>query len=244
MNPSNAAIHVETAVVVALFVLGYATFHRDMLAAIFIRPFADRLPDGKEQAYTLFLRRFSTIFTVGLVPLTTIFIVFGRGAREYGIGLPDDPLWFLAGFVFCLVILPIMTPFIRKPNLGNTLPRARIASWNRNDRTWNAISWICYLAAYEAGLRGYVLFALMRSVGIWPAILVMTAIYVFIHLDKPWEEVIGSALMGPVFGLIALYSGSVLIPWLMHSFIANATDILVLRSRDHPVTDRSRASGA
>ncbi len=244
MNPSTTSLHVETAVVVALFVLSYATFHRDILGAIFIRPFTNRLPEGKEQAYTLFLRRFSTIFILGLIPSGIIFILFRRNPGENGFGLPDDPLWFLVGFVLCLIILPIMIPFIRKPNLGRTVPRARINGWDRNDRTWNAISWTCYLVAYEAGLRGYVLFTLMRSVGVWPAILVMTALYVFIHLDKPWEEVLGSALMGPVFGLIALYSGSILIPWLMHSFIANTTDILALRHRDHPVSDRSRAAGA
>jgi membrane protease YdiL (CAAX protease family) len=215
-----------------------------MLGALLIRPFADRLPEGKEQAYTLFLRRFSTIIVIGVIPLAVISLLFRRGLADYGLALPDDPLWFLAGFILCLIILPIMIPFIRKPNLGDTVPRARITGWNRRDRVWNALSWICYLAAYEAGLRGYVLFTLMRSVGIWPAILLMTALYVFIHLDKPWEEVLGSALMGPVFGLIALYSGSILIPWLMHSFIANTTDIVAIRRNDQPVTDRSRAAGA
>jgi len=244
VNPAAASFHVETAVVVALFVLSYATFHRGMLSALFIRPFTDRIPDGKDQAYSLFLNRFSTVLILGVIPLVTIFILFGRNPGENGIGLPDDPLWFLAGFVLCLIILPVMTPFIRKPNLGRTLPRARITGWNRSDRTWNALSWTCYLAAYEAGLRGYVLFTLMRSVGIWSAILLMTALYVFIHLDKPWEEVVGSALLGPLFGLIALYSGSVLIPWLMHVFIANMTDILVLRYRERSLSDRSRAAGA
>ena len=225
MNLSLPPIHLETMVVVLLFALCYTTYHVDLLAPLFIRPFIGKVSGDRRQAYTLFL-------------------LFDREPGEYGLRLPMEPLWFLVGFAACLLAFLILFTWTRKPASAETVPYARLSEWRRSDRTWNALSWITYLAAYESCLRGYLLFSLMRSIGAWPAILAMTAIYVIIHLDKQRDEVIGSALLGLVFGAITLASGSILVPWLIHMFIAVGTDILAIRFHHRVIRIPNREAGS
>jgi membrane protease YdiL (CAAX protease family) len=237
MNQVPATLHLETAVVVALFVLCFATYHRDLLTAFFFLPFSGKVSEERQQAYTMFLRRFSGVILFGVIPLTCLFLIFNRSPAEYGLHLPTDPIWFLIAVAVCLLVLPVLILVTRRPVFRKSVPYARLRTWRRTDRIWNAISWGCYLAAYEAGLRGYLLFSLMRSIGEWPAILVMTAIYVIIHVNKRWEEALGGALMGPVLGYLALTTGSILIPWLIHVFIANTVDALAVRYRNQVVSE-------
>jgi len=244
VNLSLPPIHLETMVVVLLFALCYTTYHFDLLAPLFIRPFIGKVSGDRRQAYTLFLHRFSGVFLLGLIPLTFLFLLFDREPGEYGLRLPMEPLWFLVGLAACLLAFLILFTWTRKPALAETFPYARLSEWRRSDRTWNALSWITYLAAYESCLRGYLLFSLMRSIGAWPAILAMTAIYVIIHLDKQRDEVIGSALLGLLFGAITLASGSILVPCLIHMFIAVGTDILAIRFHHRVIRIPNREAGS
>ncbi len=244
MNLPLNPIHIEAIVAVLIFGLSYATYHFDLLALIFIRPFIKKVPEEKRQAYTLFLHRFSGVFILGLIPLTILFLIFARDPGEYGFRFPQEPLWFLVGLAACIFSFLILRAWARKPVAAETVPPARLSEWRRPDTTWNALSWVTYLAAYESALRGYLLFSLMRSIGAVPAILVMTLIYVIIHLDKQREEVIGSALLGLVFGAITLASGSILVPWLIHVFIAVGSDTLVIRFHYRPVRALNREAGS
>lgn len=229
MNTHLPAIHIETAITIGIFVLCFAVYHRDLLAGLFLRPFMGRMSPGRQQAYTLFLRRFSGVILFGIIPLTSLFLIYGRSAAEYGLKLPDQPIWYLAGIGLCVLFFPVLAITIRKSTLRESVPYARLTEWRRSDRFWNLISWMFYLIAYEAGLRGYLLFSLERSVGEWPAILLMTAIYTIIHINKRWEEAALSVVGGPVLGYLALNSGSIIIPWMIHVFVANVSDALVLR---------------
>jgi len=236
--------HLEAIAAVLLFGLSYATYHFDLLSPLFIKPFFRKVPGEKRQAYTLFLHRFSGVFILGLIPLTILIILFDRVPAEYGLRLPAEPWWYLVGLAIGLLAIVALSTWARQPASAEIRPLARLDEWQRSDRVWNILSWITYLGAYESALRGYLLYALMRSIGIWPAILLMTVFYVIVHLDKEKEEVIGSALLGPLFGVITLASGSIFVPWLIHTCIAAGSDTMVVRFHHRPVSALRREAGS
>ncbi|MFC1499835.1 CPBP family intramembrane glutamic endopeptidase [Candidatus Zixiibacteriota bacterium] len=240
MNLTIPPIHTEAIAAVLLFVISYATYHFDLLARLFIQPFVKRVPGEKRQAYSLFLRRISGAFILGLIPLTVLSLIFDRDPGEYGFQLPTEPLWLVPTLAACTIIFFVLLNWIRKPASAESFPFARLSEWHCSERAVNALSWITYLAAYESALRGYLFFSLMRSIGAGPAILLVTAIYVSIHLGRPRKEVLGAAFGGPAFCIVALASGSILIPWLIHAFIAVGIDTLAIRFHYRVIRIRNR----
>ena len=98
-------------------------------------------------------------------------------------------------------------------------------------RGWAA--WALYLLGYEYLFRGALLFGLAATLGAWPALAITTAIYALVHLPKPMlGETLGSVAMGFLFGAMALGTGAIWAPWLVHLGIVVVTETSAGRS--HP----------
>ncbi len=86
-------------------------------------------------------------------------------------------------------------------------------------------AWAIYLLGYEYLFRGALLFGLAATLGVWPALAVTTALYALVHLPKPMlGETLGSVVMGFLFGAMALATGAIWAPWLVHMGIVVITE--------------------
>ncbi len=96
-----------------------------------------------------------------------------------------------------------------------------------------AYAWFAYgfyMFGWEYFFRGYMLFGLQRSIGLW-AVVVQAIAFGIMHIGKPIPEVIGSFIAGIVLGLIALNSKSFFPAFVLHWASAVLFDILVLSGR-------------
>jgi membrane protease YdiL (CAAX protease family) len=165
----------------------------------------------------------------GLIPFLSIFFVLEGTPYEYGFALVENPLFYVSALILCALLFPVLLAFSKTPEAEKNSPLSCPEGLTAGLVIWHVFSRVLYLTGYEFLIRGYLLFTLARFMNAWPAIFVVTALYTCIHIEKGKGEAIGSFLMGIVFGLLALMSGSVLIPLLVHAYIAVVVDILVLR---------------
>jgi membrane protease YdiL (CAAX protease family) len=109
-------------------------------------------------------------------------------------------------------------------------PEINVQRWDLSLLAINTLSWVMYLAAYEYFFRGFLLYPLTERFGSWPAILITTGLFSFSHLTKEPQEQAAAIPIGVFYGLTALLTGSILGPFLVHSFIAPTTDVLAILS--------------
>lgn len=138
----------------------------------------------------------------GLVPLLVIVFAFRDRPSAYGLRL-GDWRWGAGLAIFgCAVMTPIVLLLAAQPDF----------------RAYYAISWaptsdllvthVIDLFPSEFLIRGFLLFALFRSMGPM-GLVVATLPFVFIHLGKPEVELFSTMLGGLVFGWLNWRTGSI-----------------------------------
>lgn len=93
----------------------------------------------------------------------------------------------------------------------------------------NALGWAIYLFGYEFLFRGVLLFPLVDSIGVWPAIAVNIALYSATHIPKGLDETIGAIPLGLVLCLLTLASGTIWIAFLVHVAMAWTNSFTALK---------------
>ncbi len=104
-------------------------------------------------------------------------------------------------------------------------PQVRRIEWTRRRVLLNALFWTLYLIGYEYVFRGYLLFPLVPELGIDGAIALNASLYALAHIYKGPGEAFGAFFLGIIFCLIALATGSFLIPLVMHIIMALGNDM-------------------
>jgi membrane protease YdiL (CAAX protease family) len=108
-------------------------------------------------------------------------------------------------------------------------PEMAVTTWDRRVIALNTSSWGLYLAGYEFFFRGFLLTVLVTELGVWPAILITTALYVYSHLPQPFSQPLGALSLGVILAVGTLLTGSLLAAWLIHLFVASFSDVLAVR---------------
>ena len=181
------------------------------------------------QATGVLVSRISRGVLLGVCCLLTA-SALGSRPSDIGVGTVA-PLETLAmvGVGF-LVLLPLLMLSAKKPEVQAMYPeiRARVQPRLLIRQSW--VAWAVYLWGYELLFRGFLLFELVAHWGVWPGLTVSTVLYVMAHLDKLADETAGSLFAGFLFGAMALLSGGIWAPWLLHTLIATVTESLAARA--------------
>lgn len=147
-----------------------------------------------------------------------------------GLGLGD----FKAGLKLVIVAIPfIVLPIIY---LASDMPELRseypLAKTLLQDHSWiltYELSYIFfYYIAWEFFFRGFLLFGLLPKFGAMNAVLIQTISSCLIHIGKPEGEIIGSILVGIIFGAIALRTRSIWYVFIIHAAIGVMTDLFII----------------
>jgi membrane protease YdiL (CAAX protease family) len=172
------------------------------------------------------LQRLSGLVLLGVAPLVVGWIAWGRAPSAYGVTWQGVGWWQTGAWVAgaAAALLPVV--WVASGGRGHQAmyPQARLTRWT--PRRWgvNAATWAVYLLGYEAFFRGFLLWPLLEPFGVWPAVGVNTALYVYAHLPKEAGETLGCVVMGVVFALMALTTGAIWAPWLAHVVVATASE--------------------
>ncbi len=169
--------------------------------------------------------------TLGAVLFTAVALGLG-----FGFGLPlgltlthldVSLLWTALPYA---ALLPILWSQSRKPSFQRLYPEVR-RPFDGRTRTLNALAWLTYLIGYELFFRGLLVLALAPLIGPWPAVMASLMGYVFAHLHKYPGEAVGSLFTGLGFSIVALETGSLVQPFVLHVLLALTTDELTSRAR-------------
>lgn len=127
-----------------------------------------------------------------------------------------------------LIVLLVALPLIHRRSASADhrarYPQIQRSHWRPHDHLSNAATWWVYLLGYEAFFRGFLLLGLAPALGPGPALALTTAFYAAVHLPKGAGETLGSWVMGLLFGVAALESGSFFAPFLAHVILATSND--------------------
>lgn len=154
-------------------------------------------------------------FLFGVVPAVLLGFL-GRDPIALGLRPPALAPFVIVVGVVGLLVLPLVVLDARRRVDSSSVPQLRRSRMTPEFVVASVGVWALYLLGYEFLFRGFLLAPLAEAWGAWPALACSTALYVLAHLHKGSAEVLGSIPMGLVFGLMALYTGGIWAPWLLH----------------------------
>jgi len=141
--------------------------------------------------------------------------------------LPSAEAWAVTGGGLAL-LLPVLWLAAGGEAHRTHYPQIRAERWTRGLVGVEALSWGAYLVAYEWTFRGLLVCALASVVGVWPALLIGTALYVLAHLEKGLGECLACVPMGLGFGVLAWWSQSLWAPVALHLGLALAGNLFAV----------------
>jgi len=165
-----------------------------------------------------------------IVPVLYIKLYRKESLSAYGVQIGDGRF----GLRFVLIAVPfIVVPLIYiaagMPDIRAEYPLARVLFERREWLFWYELAYVIfYYIAWEFFFRGFLLFGIKKYWGAMPAVLIQTISSCLIHLGKPDGEILGSILIGILFGAIALRTRSVWYVFILHAAIGVLTDLFVL----------------
>lgn len=179
-------------------------------------------PSADRAMRALAIQRIGGAVVLGLPPLLLAMALHGHAFSDLGLAAPQLVPLVLYLLGLGLPIAAVILIASRRPQFGEHYPELRLplTAWTPHRVRRNRLLWGVYLFGYETLFRGVLLFGLIPHVGVWPAIAIQTAFYAAVHLPKNAGECAGSAVMGTLFSLGALWSQSVLAPFLLHWSVA------------------------
>lgn len=184
-----------------------------------------------EIGYVLF-QRLLGILIFGIVPLLAILFWGTKNMDDFGVIAPVPETYF---WTIILSILIITLNYInaRTPENLELYPQIREKIWSLQLIILSATSWVGYLLSYEFLFRGFLLFSAMSLLGLWPAIILNTAIYSLVHLPKGVKETIGAIPLGIILCYLTASTGSIWIAVATHIVMAVSNEWLSLRAHPH-----------
>jgi membrane protease YdiL (CAAX protease family) len=127
------------------------------------------------------------------------------------------------------LVVPIIYLASQMPDIRQEYPLSKLLHSHHELVLWYEFTRIfVYYVAWEFFFRGFLLFGLRKQFGSMNAILIQTISSCLIHLGKPEGEILGSIILGIIFGAIAIRTRSFLYVFILHSTIGVLTDIFIL----------------
>jgi membrane protease YdiL (CAAX protease family) len=184
-----------------------------------------------EAIWSILLGRLLGFVMLGPVPAIVALLFLPPSPNRYGLNLQDYSISLIASAAVCPIVGAILyLGYKIWPGSLKGYPEINVECWDRQLLTLNALSWFIYLSGYEFFFRGFLLYPLAEHFGSWPSIFVTTVIYSFTHLVKQPQEMASAAMLGIFYGGIALLTGSLLSPYLVHIFISPTSEYLAIRA--------------
>jgi membrane protease YdiL (CAAX protease family) len=183
------------------------------------------------ETYNILFQRFLGAIIFGIIPLMIILCSGTKNISEFGIIAPVSGTYIWT-IIISTIIITINYFNSQTPENLEIYPQIRTKDWSMGLLLLSALSWIVYLLSFEFLFRGFLFFASVRLIGLWPAIIVNTAIYSLVHLPKGFKETIGAIPFGILLCFVTFKTGSIWIAVVTHIVMALSNEWLSLKA--HP----------
>lgn len=182
---------------------------------------------GLEESAFMFA---SAFVLLGIIPFIIGKVVFRESFEGLGICLGNWRLGVkMIAVLFPLIVLLMLFPASRTPEMTAFYPFAAEAKSSLEGFLLLEIPrGIFFYTAWEFFFRGFMLFGLKNHVGPWLAICIQTVPQCLWHIGMPNGEILSSIAGGLLFGLMALRTGSIVWPLLLHYLIGVGLDVLII----------------
>jgi len=194
---------------------------------------SNKLRESKSENNILpvILQRIIGIFFFGFSTLTAILFVLHSNPVFFGTTLPGGKTFV---WLFGLSVFIIPMNYYNSKNNENLAqyPQIRTSEWSVSLLILSALSWIAYLFAYEFMFRGFFLFASIPLLGIWPSIILNTAVYSLVHIPKGTKETLGAIPFGILISYLTVETGSFWLAFFAHVVLALSNEWFSLTA--HP----------
>lgn len=203
-----------TAIVVSTLALTEGHYRYDVLRDAILVASRHSGPLWQLGAWTLDI--LNREFWYLIVPLMTILLIFRESPAKYGFRVGDWKAGLVLTLAGCVGVTIIMSAIARTGAFRayytpQALPLPKLVYENALD-----------LFGWEFIFRGFLLFALYRTLG--PYAIVLQAVpFAIAHFGKPELETLSCIFGGSAFGYIAWRTRSFLYPFLIHWYLVTVT---------------------
>jgi len=172
----------------------------------------------------------TTFILLGTIPLFLINIVFRESIKEYGLNIGD---W-KKGIKSIAILFPVIAAFVLYPSIYNQemasfYPQSKEVATSTNlFLKFEAIRIFLFYTGWEIFFRGFMLFGLRKNVGDAMAICIQIIPSCLWHIGMPTGEIFASIFGGILFGMMALKTGSILYPYILHCLIGVTLDLFIV----------------
>jgi membrane protease YdiL (CAAX protease family) len=180
----------------------------------------------------IFFTKYMGFLLMGVSPnVICLFFLPDYSLADYGLTILPKTTLFSVIWTLGLSALVIPLAYIsaKKPKNLVNYPQIRAKVWTNKTVFINALGWFIYLFGYEFLFRGTLLFPLVDTLGVWPAIAINIALYSATHIPKGLDETIGAIPLGLVLCLLTLQSGTIWIAFLVHVAMAWTNSFTALK---------------
>lgn len=215
-----------------VFAMGYSSYYFMSHSKNNHKRLGRQFGEDKISLIWVVFQRSVGVACLGFFPgILVLFLSFWRFS-DLGLdwNLSGIIVFWTSGLGICVLVISYF--FSQKPENFQMYPQIRDNPWTIKTVVINTGSWLAYLIAYEFLFRGLILFTLYSALGLWPAIVITTSLYVLVHIPKGLKESIGAIPFGLALGLITLEAGSIWPAFFIHAILALSTDHFALRA--HP----------
>jgi len=164
-----------------------------------------------------------------ILPVLYVKFVMKGSLQQFGWGWGDVKYGLRWLITIPLLVAPIIYIASKMPSLRVEYPLAKSLLTDQSHLFIYETAYVMfYYVAWEFFFRGFILFGLKDRFGAVNAILIETISSCLVHIDKPEGEIVGSIVVGILFGMIALRSRSIWYVFLIHVSIGVLTDLFII----------------
>ena len=188
--------------------------------------------ESKEEIYT---RSVLNVLLIGfLLTTVSLFVIpflvnkfrWKKPLSYFGAQKGDWKIGLIVVGIFIL-LTPLFYFSSADQKMINTYPLTKEALFSWPIFALYELSYILfYYIPYEFAFRGVLQLGLSKTWKKWQSILFVTALTTFLHLTKPWGEIVAAFVAGIIFGIIAEKTKSWYYVFLIHITAGVLTDTL------------------
>ena len=200
--------------------IGFIAFYFMQASRKMQQRFAERYGEEEGQARWIIFARIFGGFTLGFPSVIFPLLFLDKSLSDYGMSFSMNTESIILAAILCPLVVIINILRAGKPGNLVTYPQIRKKEWTMSTFVGSSVGWIVYLLGYELCFRGFLLFACVPIMGVWPAIALNCSFYAFAHLFKGVGETVGAVPFGIIISIISLYTGNFMLAFLVHIALA------------------------
>lgn len=183
-------------------------------------------PGDLKDWYSNSYQHFFAFIVFFIIPVLIIKIVFKENLKDYGIKTGNIKDGIKLSVFILAILLPLLYSGVNSPDFLQEYPLVKGAFFSvKLIILWELI-YLVYYIAWEFFFRGFLLFGLSKNGSIFNALVIQTVISTLLHIGKPFGETFSAIFGGIIFGILALRTGSIFYPLIVHFIIGISTDLL------------------